>query len=98
MANASVEWPPDVSNAFTTAHPRGVADCRSRSWSHSHAWRDAAGTPGGGTLRAIFLEFERDDWEQELAAFWHTDVELPATLTMDGKTYPDVGVSFRGNN
>ena len=52
----------------------------------------------GGTLRTLFLEFERGDWEQELADFYHTDVEVPATLTVDGKKYPDVGVSFRGNN
>jgi hypothetical protein len=51
-----------------------------------------------GTLRTLFLQFEHGDWEQELAAFWHTDVEVPATLTVDGKMYPDVGVSFRGNN
>lgn len=50
------------------------------------------------TLRTIFLTFERDDWEQELAAFWHTDVEVPATVTVDGRTYQDVGISFRGNN
>src|SRR6185503_15372287 len=29
-----------------------------------------------GTLRTIFLEFEHADWEQELAAFYHTDVEV----------------------
>ncbi len=51
-----------------------------------------------GTLRTLFLEFEHDDWEAELAAFWHTDVEVAANLTMDGKKYRDVGVSFRGNN
>jgi hypothetical protein len=51
-----------------------------------------------GTLRTVFLTFERDDWEQELAAFWHTDVEVSASVIVDGKTYPDVGVSFRGNN
>ena len=50
------------------------------------------------TLRTLFLEFENADWEQELAAFWHTDVDVPATLTVDGRRYPDVGVSFRGNN
>ena len=49
-------------------------------------------------LRTIFLEFANADWEDELAAFWHTDVEVPATLTMDGKTYRDVGIGFRGNN
>ena len=49
-------------------------------------------------LRTLFLTFEDADWEQELSAFWHTDVEVPATLEMDGKRYPDVGISFRGNN
>ncbi len=50
------------------------------------------------TLRTIFIQFERDDWEQELAAFWHTDVEVHATVTVDGRTYRDVGIGFRGNN
>src|SRR5947207_5877706 len=36
------------------------------------------------------------DWEKELADFYHTDVDVPAKLTVDGKTYPDVGVHFRG--
>ena len=49
-------------------------------------------------LRTFFLEFERPDWEAELEAFWHTDVEVPATLTVDGRTYKSVGVGFRGNN
>ncbi len=49
------------------------------------------------TLRTLFLHFEAADWEQELAAFNNTDVEVPATLTIDGKTYPDpAGVHFRG--
>lgn len=49
-----------------------------------------------GTLRTIFLRFEGDDWEQELAAFHNTDVEVPATVIVDGQTYRDVGVHFRG--
>ncbi len=51
-----------------------------------------------GTLRTLFLEFEEDDWEDELEAFYHTDVELPATLRADGETYANVGVQFRGNS
>jgi hypothetical protein len=47
-------------------------------------------------LRTFFLEFEDPDWEQELAAFKNTDVEVPAKLTVDGKTYRDVGVHFHG--
>jgi hypothetical protein len=49
-----------------------------------------------GTLRTFFFEFETPDWEKELADFHDTDVEVPATLTVDGKTYRDVGVHFRG--
>jgi hypothetical protein len=48
------------------------------------------------TLRTLFLEFENSDWEKELAAFYHTDVEVAAKLTVDGKTYPGVGVAFHG--
>jgi hypothetical protein len=66
--------------------------------------RDVQSYPSGvslyerSALRTFFLEFEHPDWEQELEAFWHTDVEVAATLRVDGKTYRDVGVSFRGNN
>ena len=48
------------------------------------------------TLRTLFLEFENTDWENELTDFYHTDVEVPAKLTVDGKVYRDVGVHFRG--
>lgn len=48
------------------------------------------------TLRTLFLDFENEDWEAELEAFHGTDVEVPATLTVDGKTYPGVGIHFRG--
>ena len=49
-----------------------------------------------GTLRTIFLQFEDADWEDEMAAFKNTDVEVPATMTVDGRTYKNVGVHFRG--
>jgi CotH kinase protein/EF hand len=47
-------------------------------------------------LRTLFLDFEGDGWEPEMAAFYNSDVEVPATLTADGRTYKDVGVHFRG--
>lgn len=47
-------------------------------------------------LRTLFVEFENADWEQELADFRYTDVDVPATVTVDGKTYKNVGFSFRG--
>jgi hypothetical protein len=57
--------------------------------------------PGGSlydatVVRTFFLEFENADWEKELTDFYRTDVEVPAKLTVDGKTYNDVGVHFRG--
>ncbi len=48
------------------------------------------------TMRTLFFTFENADWEEEMAAFNNTDVEVPATLVVDGKTYRDVGVHFRG--
>jgi hypothetical protein len=47
-------------------------------------------------LRTLFIDFDTDDWEAEMADFHNTDVEMPATLTVDGKQYPNVGVHFRG--
>jgi hypothetical protein len=49
-------------------------------------------------VRTLFLDLPGTDWERELADFWHTDVEVPATLVVDGVRYGEVGVSFRGNN
>ena len=49
-------------------------------------------------VRTIFLEFEDAAWEKELAEFKNTDVEVPAKVTVDGKTYPDVGVHFHGKS
>lgn len=50
------------------------------------------------TLRTFFLEFENPDWEAEMVAFNNTDVDVPATVTVDGRVYRDVGVHFRGNS
>ena len=50
-----------------------------------------------GVLRTIFIDFENDDWESELQDFHGTDVDVAATLTVDGKTYPNVGIHFRGH-
>ena len=50
----------------------------------------------GQVFRTFFLEFESADWEKELADFKNTDVEVPAKLTVDGQSYSDVGVHFRG--
>ncbi len=49
-----------------------------------------------GVMRTLFLTFDNKDWEKELEAFNNTDVEVPATLMVDGKTYKTIGVHFRG--
>lgn len=47
-------------------------------------------------LRTLFLTFDSSDWEKELEDFHKTDVDVPATVVVDGQTYRDVGVRFRG--
>src|SRR5881396_3697579 len=49
-------------------------------------------------LRTLFVTFENSDWERELQDFHGADVEVPATLLIDGKTYRDAGFRFRGNS
>jgi spore coat protein CotH len=50
-------------------------------------------------LRTIFINFEdKENWEAELADFKNTDVEVPAEIIVDGQTYPNVGLKFRGNS
>lgn len=48
------------------------------------------------TLRTLFIKFEEENWEEELHAFRGTDVDVAATVIMDGQTYRNVGVHFRG--
>ena len=43
-----------------------------------------------GTLRTVFIAFENDDWEDELAAFYHTDV----ARSSDSYVYESVLVSY----
>ncbi len=58
----------------------------------------AASLYDADTLRTVFIQFENADWESELTTFYNTDVDVPATVVVDGKTYSDVGVHFRGNS
>jgi hypothetical protein len=48
-------------------------------------------------IRTIFLQFDNQDWEEELEDFRSTDVDVPAQMIVDGETYENVGVRFRGN-
>ncbi|MEO8270324.1 MAG: CotH kinase family protein, partial [Aureliella sp.] len=47
-------------------------------------------------LRTIFVDFDNDDWEKELEEFHGTDVDVEAKLTVDGKSYENCGIHFRG--
>lgn len=50
-------------------------------------------------IQTIFLEFQSEDWEEEMADFYRSDVVVPAKLTIDGKTLEHpVGMGFRGNS
>ena len=49
-----------------------------------------------GVLRTVFITFDNSEWESELEDFHGTDVDVPATVSIDGKTYRDVGVRYRG--
>ncbi len=48
-------------------------------------------------LKTVFLNFDIANWEEELEAFYRTDVEIPARLELDGQVIEEVGVRFRGN-
>ncbi len=50
------------------------------------------------TLRTLFIDFPDAGWEKEMEDFYRTDVDVPAKLSVDGKTYREVGVHFRGNS
>lgn len=47
-------------------------------------------------LRTIFIDFSNDDWEAELESFHGTNVDVAATVTVDGSVYKNVGIRFRG--
>ncbi len=49
-------------------------------------------------LRTLFLDFKQSNWHSLLMQYYHSNVDLTANLTVDGKSYPGVGVSYRGNS
>jgi hypothetical protein len=98
--------PPDSLLAPETVLGRAIATWRPRFAPTAPGMRMAPGdvkpVPASvplydpTTLRTIFIEFESGEWERELAAFNNTDVDVDATVTVDGVAYRDVGVRFRG--
>lgn len=51
-----------------------------------------------GVVRTWYLDFPQEDWNEEMMLLWRTRIGTPATLTVDGKTYADVGVRYRGSS
>ena len=47
-------------------------------------------------LRTISIRFDVPNWHDRLDALYQTGEELPATVTVDGQVYRDVGVHYRG--
>ncbi|MDP7246295.1 MAG: CotH kinase family protein [Planctomycetota bacterium] len=48
-------------------------------------------------LREVRLDFQQNNWWSILESNYGTNTEIPATMTVDGVTYADVGVRFKGN-
>ncbi len=62
-----------------------------------------ANNPGSGlydttALRTFFLEFDDDEWLGEMHDFYHTGLDVPADLIVDGDLIRGVGVRYRGNS
>lgn len=49
-------------------------------------------------LRTMELSFSQPDWWEQLRNLYDTGIDIPADLTVEGVTYSDVGVRFKGNS
>jgi hypothetical protein len=49
------------------------------------------------TVRDIYLTFSQANYWQQLLNNYAPEINLPADMRVDGVTYPNVGVRFRGN-
>jgi spore coat protein CotH len=47
-------------------------------------------------IRRIDISFEQTNWKNLLTQNYQSKTDLPATLIMDGKIYPNVGVRYKG--
>jgi len=51
-----------------------------------------------GVIRTVFIDFPQENWDEEMALLWRTKICTPATVTVDGKVYPDAGIRYRGTS
>ncbi|NRA95307.1 MAG: CotH kinase family protein [Planctomycetes bacterium] len=49
-------------------------------------------------LRTVELTFSQSDWWQQLTANYASETYLQADMTVEGTSYPGVGVRFKGNS
>jgi len=49
-------------------------------------------------IRTVFIDFANANWHEDMKLFYRTDIDEPATVTVDGVAYPGVGVHFRGSS
>ncbi|MFT4515999.1 MAG: hypothetical protein ACI89X_003904 [Planctomycetota bacterium] len=49
-------------------------------------------------VRTVFVDFANANWSDDMKLFYRTDIDEPATVTVDGVVYPGVGVHFRGSS
>lgn len=48
-------------------------------------------------IQKVELQFDQEDYWEQLTSNYSSKTDIPATLVVDGETYEDVGVRFRGN-
>lgn len=58
--------------------------------------KPASGLYDQTVLRTLQLTFKQTDWWQQMVANYASEVSIPADLAVEGVTYPDVGVRFKG--
>jgi hypothetical protein len=57
---------------------------------------EAGGLYDESQIRTFHLWFSQPDYWQQLQANYQSKTDLPATLVVDGDTFPNVGVRFKG--
>ncbi len=50
-----------------------------------------------GTVKDVYLTFAQPTWWSQLTTNYGPEINIASNLTIDGITYPNVGVRFRGN-
>lgn len=80
-------WEYDPETELTTMFYRAIRE----------ATTSAPGLYDPGTYRIMNLEFEEANWVAQLTTNYGTDVNVSATLTVDGVSYEGVGVRYKGD-